>query len=145
MTTETKARRPRLSLLIGIAGVSWLALVGLVVLLAQGHLPFDRPALAGLPFVQQVAFPTLGLAEVFLLMGMVWWLTRRRSVPDMAARAPSRAIAARETAFTLGYALSYWAKLAVGSWVRRWAIAPSASISRARWWVAARLPHAASC
>ena len=53
-------------------------LTALVVLLAQGHLPFDRPALAALPFAVQVAAPTVGLIEVFLLMGLVWLLTRRR-------------------------------------------------------------------
>jgi hypothetical protein len=113
MIADIKVRRPALNPLVWITGAVWLGLVALVVLLAQGQLPFDRPALAGLPFAQQVAFPSLGLLEVFLLMGMVWWLTRRRSIPDMTARAPPRAIAARETALLLGYALLGQA----GGWV----------------------------
>jgi hypothetical protein len=64
---------------IWVAAAAWVLLTALVVLLAKGHLPFDRPALAALPFTQQVAFPTLGLIEVFALMGLVWWLTRPRA------------------------------------------------------------------
>jgi hypothetical protein len=89
---------------IAIAAATWALLTALVVLLAQGRLPFDRPALAALPFATQVAFPTLGLLEVFALMAMVWWLTRRRAIPDMAARAPERALAGRETALVWAYA-----------------------------------------
>ncbi|MBN9508916.1 MAG: hypothetical protein J0I21_07320 [Alphaproteobacteria bacterium] len=75
-----------------------------MLLLADGTLPFDRPALAQVPFAQQVAFPTLGLIEVFLLMALVYGLTRRRIVPDLAARAPARRQAARETVWLLAYA-----------------------------------------
>lgn len=76
-------------------------------------MPFDRPALAALPFAQQVAFPTIGLIEIFALMAMVWWLTRRRTIPDMAARAPDRPRAARETALIWSYA----ALVQAGGWV----------------------------
>ena len=98
---------------VWIAAVVWALLTALVLLLANGHLPFDRPALAALPFAQQVAFPTLGLIEVFALMAMVWWLTRRRVIPDMAARAPDKALAARETALVWTYA----ALAQAGGWV----------------------------
>jgi hypothetical protein len=90
---------------VWIAAAAWIVLVGAAAALAQGSLPFDRPALAALPYAQQLAFPTLGLVEVFLLMGMVWWLTRRRVLPDLAARAPERRVAARETALLLAYAM----------------------------------------
>ena len=57
-----------------------------------------------MPFGQQVALPTLGLIEVFLLMAVVFVLTRRRAIPDLAARAPPRAQAVRETILLLSYA-----------------------------------------
>jgi hypothetical protein len=98
---------------VWIAAAVWVLLTALVLLLANGHLPFDRPALAALPFAQQVAFPTLGLIEVFALMAMVRWLTRRRVIPDMAARAPDKAVAARETALVWTYA----ALAQAGGWV----------------------------
>lgn len=111
VTLATVVRRAHPT--VWVAAAVWVLLTALVVLLANGHLPFDRPALAALPFAQQVAFPTFGLIEVFALMALVWWLTRRRSVPDMAARAPQRAQAARETAMVWGYA----ALAQAGGWV----------------------------
>ncbi|HZC15238.1 MAG TPA: hypothetical protein VE309_00605 [Caulobacteraceae bacterium] len=87
------------------AVIGWLAANGLALLLADGALPFDRPALAGQPFAAQMAGPSLGLLEVFGLMGVVWWMTRRRAIPDMAARAPSKARAAAETTALLAYAI----------------------------------------
>jgi hypothetical protein len=51
-----------------------------------------------------VALPSLGLIEVFVLMAVVYALTSRRVIPDLAARAPERQRAARETAMLLGYA-----------------------------------------
>jgi hypothetical protein len=84
-----------------------------VLLIAQGSLPFDRPALKALSFAQQVSFPTLGLIEIFVLMVTVYFLTRHRVIPDMAARAPDRALAARETALLVGYA----ALGQVGGWI----------------------------
>jgi hypothetical protein len=47
----------------------------LVLWLADGSLPFDRPAVAKLPFVLQVAAPSITLIEIFVLMGMVFLLT----------------------------------------------------------------------
>lgn len=77
----------------------------LVVLwLADGSLPFDRPAVAKLPFTLQVAAPSITLIEIFVLMGMVYLLTRRRDVPDVAGRAPHRHTALPETLLLIGYA-----------------------------------------
>lgn len=89
---------------VQVAAALWLFANAAVLALADGALPFDRPALAQVPFAQQVAFPTLGLIEVFLLMAVVYGLTRRRIVPDLAVRAPPRRQAARETAWLLAYA-----------------------------------------
>src|SRR5580704_13565347 len=70
------------------AVVVWIALNLAAIALSGGVLPFDRPALKALPFVSQMAFPTAGLVEIFVLMAVVYLLTMRRAIPDMAARAP---------------------------------------------------------
>jgi hypothetical protein len=93
-------REPAVQILI----VGWLAANLSVIVLARGVLPFDRPALAGVPFAQQIALPSLALIEVFVLMVVVYLLTCRRAIPDMSARAPERLRSARETGLLLGYA-----------------------------------------
>ena len=87
------------------ATVLWIAATVAVILLAPGILPFDRPALAGISFTQQVALPTAGLVEVAILMAVVYVLTRKRAVPDIAGRSPARRQAAIETACLLSYAM----------------------------------------
>jgi hypothetical protein len=89
---------------VQIAIALWVAANAAVLLLARGVLPFDRPALATLPFLQQVALPSAGLIEVFLLMAVVAILTCRRASPDLAARAPTRSQAKLETICLLSYA-----------------------------------------
>ncbi|HEY2531721.1 MAG TPA: hypothetical protein VGJ20_27975 [Xanthobacteraceae bacterium] len=74
---------------VQIAVILWIIANGAVLMLAGGALPFDRPALSRLPFSQQVGFPSLGLIEVFVLMAVVFFLTRNRIIPDIAARAPA--------------------------------------------------------
>jgi hypothetical protein len=89
---------------VQVAAILWVAATVAVLLLANGVLPFDRPALAGMSFAQQVALPSLGLIEIFGLMVVIYFLTWRRDIPDLAARAPERSQAARETALLIGYA-----------------------------------------
>jgi hypothetical protein len=101
--------RPAVLVAVGL----WVAANVAVVFLADGRLPFNRPALAGMSFAQQLALPSMGLIEVFVLMTVVYFLTRRRVIPDIAARAPERSLAARETAALLGYA----GLGQVGSWL----------------------------
>lgn len=91
----------------------WIAANGAVLLTARGSLPFDRPALRDKPFALQVTFPTLGMIEIFALMGVVYWLTRHRSPIDVAARAPARKESARETTLLLVYA----AIGQIGGWI----------------------------
>ncbi len=98
---------------VQISVAAWIAAYGLVLLLAGGRFPFDRPALAGIPFALQLAAPTIGMIQIFLLLAIIYWLTRKRVIPDIAARAPARAIAARETAALLAYA----AAGQVGGWI----------------------------
>jgi hypothetical protein len=86
------------------AACLWVVAYAGVLWLAQGALPFDRPAVARLPFALQVAAPSITLLEVFALMVLVFLLTRRREIPDLSARAPDRRIARRETIGVLVYA-----------------------------------------
>jgi hypothetical protein len=81
--------------------------------LAHGSLPFDRPAVAHLSFASQMAQPTVGMIEIFALMVVAFFLTRKRVIPDMAARAPERRVALRETVLVLAYA----ALGQVGAWI----------------------------
>jgi hypothetical protein len=99
----------------GVQTAAALWIIGYVVVLwlAQGSLPFDRPAVAQRPFALQMAAPTIGLIEIFLLMVLAFLLTRARVIPDMAARAPDRRVARRETVLVLAYA----ALGQVGGWV----------------------------
>ena len=90
----------------GVQATAALWVVGYLVVLwlADGSLPFDRPAVAKLPFALQLAAPSITLIEIFLLMGLVFLITRRRTVPDLASRSPQRSIALRETLLLIGYA-----------------------------------------
>jgi hypothetical protein len=85
--------------------LAWLMANVLFLLLAQDKLPFDRPALGGISVAEQVMSANLALVEVFLLTGVVYALTRKRTVPDMAARAPERVTARRETLLLVAYGI----------------------------------------
>jgi len=91
----------------------WVAGYAAVLWLAHGSLPFDRPAVAHLPFATQLAAPTVVMIEIFLLMIVAFFLTRRRTLPDLATRAPARPAAVREIVGVLGYA----ALGQVGGWI----------------------------
>jgi len=102
------------------AALVWVALNFSAILLSGGILPFDRPALARLPFVAQMAVPSVGLLEIFVLMAVVYGLTRKRAIPDMAARAPARLRAATETLALLAYAM--------GGQVGGWYLGPALGV-----------------
>jgi hypothetical protein len=85
--------------------IAWLAANLAVVLLARGHLPFPRPALHA-PYLTQLLSPNVAIVEVLALMAVAFALTRRRVIPDIAARAPARAVAARETLALVGYGIA---------------------------------------
>jgi hypothetical protein len=100
-------------LVIGAGVIGWLLLNLAVLRLANGYLPFDRPTQIDTPFAFQVAGPTFALVEQLALMGLVWWMTRRRTEFDMAARAPETSRAWRETLGLLAYAMLGQ----VGGWI----------------------------
>jgi hypothetical protein len=89
------------SVQITVAG--WVVGNALIVVLADGQLPFHRPAVQDRPFASQLVFANVALLEVLLLFGVVYALTRRRTVVDVAARAPDHQTARRETLLVLAY------------------------------------------
>jgi hypothetical protein len=87
---------------VRITAALWLAANVVVLLLAGDALPFDWPDTPG-SAVDHVLNTNLGLVWIFGLMGVTLLLTRRRTAPDLAARAPDRATALRETVLLLAY------------------------------------------
>jgi hypothetical protein len=86
--------------------VVWVCAHIAVVALSGGFLPFDRPALSAMPFAIQLAAPSVGMIEIFVLMAIVYWITRRRIPPDIASRAPANTVAAAEILGVLAYAMA---------------------------------------
>lgn len=88
-----------------LALAGWAAANLVILTLADDTLPFDRPLVADRSVTQQILDANLALLEVLLLIGVTYLLTRNRTIPDVAARAPERAVARRETLLLLGYGL----------------------------------------
>jgi len=87
-----------------IALLLWLASIAAIFPLSGGSLPFQRPALARVPFRAQVLLQVLSPVFPLFLIGITYLLTRRRPVPDLAARAPDRSTAKREVLALWSYA-----------------------------------------
>ncbi|MEV6983685.1 hypothetical protein AB0M95_20855 [Sphaerisporangium sp. NPDC051017] len=88
---------------VQITVLGWLSGNALVLALAGDALPFDWPAATTRTPGEYLIQTNLGLAEVFLLTALTYGLTRKRAIPDLAERAPERAVAARETLLMLLY------------------------------------------
>ncbi len=80
----------------------WVGFSAAIPLLASGALPFNQPMLAGLSYRSRVTFEIFGPAVAFIFIAVAYGLTRRRVV-DVAAHAPDRAVALRETIGLLVY------------------------------------------
>ncbi len=85
--------------------MAWVATNAGLIALGGGRLPFHATQLADQPTAGTVLQTNAMFLEVFALMGVVHLLTRGRPVPDVAARAPERGLAARETALVLAYGM----------------------------------------
>src|SRR5215467_4563200 len=81
---------------VHIAVLLWIAGVVIVMAMAHGSLPFNRPILAELPYRAQILIMAFQPVLPFILMAVTYLLTRHRAVPDIAARAPEKSVAARE-------------------------------------------------
>ncbi|HEV3254300.1 MAG TPA: hypothetical protein VG033_07825 [Candidatus Acidoferrales bacterium] len=89
---------------VQLAAAFWLVSFCAIFPLSHGTLPFHRPSLADAPFLKQVLQLPIVLVFVFLFLGVIYLVTRRRTPPDMAARAPDVPTAWRETLGLLVYA-----------------------------------------
>ncbi|MEV5609104.1 hypothetical protein [Streptomyces sp. NPDC052225] len=85
------------------AALGWLAVNALVVTVAGDRLPFAWASSTGQHTKDHLLQANVGLGEVLLLITLVGLLTRRRPRPDLAARAPERAQALRESLLLLAY------------------------------------------
>ncbi|MEH1125597.1 hypothetical protein [Micromonospora sp. CPCC 206061] len=88
---------------VRLTAIGWLAANVLVLAVAGDALPFDWPAAATRTPVGHLVDANLALAEVLLLTLLTYRLTRGRTPPNLADRAPERSVAARETLFLLLY------------------------------------------
>ena len=80
-----------------IAFVTWCLLSAAAILLCRNGVPLDRPELATTPPITDVLNNSIGLLSIILLIGIVAFLARHRSLPNLTERAPERSIALRET------------------------------------------------
>jgi hypothetical protein len=103
VTIERPPRQRGSALVIWITAIGWVALSGIALLIAGDTLPFDRPALGGASTLTQVINGWLNLVGAGILMLIAYLVTRRRTIPDMAARAPERRQAIREVVQIVGY------------------------------------------
>jgi hypothetical protein len=89
---------------VQLSAAFWvLASVAVILLCPDGKLPFDRPVLAKFSLRAQLIGPILGLAFVFFQMRIVYFLTRKRHLPDIASRAPEASVARREVLWLWAY------------------------------------------
>lgn len=85
------------------AVAAWVASNAAVALTWPTTLPFEWPSRTDLATWEVLAETNLALTQVLLLMGAVYWLTRRRPDPRVVDRAPGRRVAVRETVGLLTY------------------------------------------
>jgi hypothetical protein len=103
-TTERPPRQRGSGPVIWITALVWVGLTVVAIALAGGDtLPFDRPTLAGVSALAQVINGWLNLLGAGVIIVVALLVTRRRAVPDMAARAPGRRQAVREVGLIVGY------------------------------------------
>jgi hypothetical protein len=84
-----------------IAG--WVLIAVAVPVLAGPTLPFDRPTLEGQSVGTQIINAHLNLVLALFVIALALVATRHRVVPDLASRAPTRAIALTEVAVLVVY------------------------------------------
>jgi hypothetical protein len=90
---------------VQLAVLGWLAAVAIVLATAGHALPFDWPDRddGAPPMGKTLIDVHVAMVEILVLSCVVWFLTRRRTPPDLAARAPERTVALRETVLLLAY------------------------------------------
>ena len=92
----------------------WLLLGASLVVLGGRMLPLKMVEDHTMTPVQHVIGSLIELLILLLMMGLVQLVARRRSYPDLAARAPDRGVSAREAAWLWVYAAIV---LGFGQWL----------------------------
>jgi hypothetical protein len=90
-------------MVVWITAAAWVAISGIAFALADDSLPFDRPVLEGVSAATQIVNGWLNLLGAGILIVITYLMTRRRAIPDMAARAPERGRSIREAGAIAGY------------------------------------------
>ena len=100
---------------VQVAAAFWLlGTLAALLLTGDGGLPFgDRPRLAGASVRAELVNVWSGLLVALLLVGVAYGVTRRRAVPDLAARVPTR----RAARFELLLLVLYGVLVQLGGWV----------------------------
>jgi hypothetical protein len=80
-----------------IALLLWAACAVAIFPLSRGTLPFNRPSLTGVEVRLQIYAAIFGWLYALIFVGVTYAVTRRRAIPDMAARAPNALMSLRET------------------------------------------------
>ena len=90
---------------VQLAIALWIAGAAAVLLLANGSLPFQRPLFKGESLATQLLSPQAALLEQLGLIALIFFLTRRRRIPDIASRAPAVSVSLREVLGLVAYAI----------------------------------------
>jgi hypothetical protein len=88
---------------VQLAVLGWLSANCVVLAVAGDALPFNWPTAAARTPVGHLVDANLVLVEVLILAALTYWITRKRTLPNLADRAPERSVAARETLLLLLY------------------------------------------
>ncbi len=103
--TPTRQRCLPRSILVTIG--LWALVTLAIFLLSQGALPFHLPLYQakGTPYLGPIIGSESTLLVALAMIGLIYLVTARRAVPDMAARAPAIAVARAETLGLVGYGI----------------------------------------
>ncbi len=69
-----------------VATLVWVLANAAAYWLGRGSIPFDMPPMHDVPFGTRMLIPTISLIEVLALMGIAFWITRKRDVQDGSSR-----------------------------------------------------------
>lgn len=100
---------------VQLALAGWVVANAVVLIMANGHLPFNRPLLEHTSFEEQLISANVAMVEVIALIALTVLLTHRRVVPDIVARLPARSDVRREAGYLIAYgALALLGGIALG-------------------------------
>jgi hypothetical protein len=89
---------------VQLAIAFWIAASSAIVPLSGAKSPLNRPRLGNVPAIAEAIGPLVVLAFIFVQMTVTYFLTRRRTVPNMADRAAAASVARGEVTVLWIYA-----------------------------------------